>query len=150
MARRVDFYKSYESYLRNIREAQARGVTHKVVYTREQYKTVYNDFKNAQSDIPGAAQKNIPRFLEQESRETSYRSIRALRGTLRAARQDILAKEAAGEKLTGVERVLRDQGLRTSDLYSADSAMLWKQLHNMYSREEIAAILGSPEEEETA
>ena len=150
MPRRVDFDKSYKSYLRNIREAQERGVTHKVVYTREQYKTVYNDFKSAEKDIPGAAQKNIPRFLEQESRETSYRSIRALRGTLRAARQDILAKEAAGEQLTGVERVLRDQGLRIRDLYSADSAMLWRQLHNMYTREEIAAILGSPEEEETA
>lgn len=152
MARKIDWNNSYKQYLKHIREAQQRGVTHKTVYTREQYRTVYNDFvewnKKVVEKGEGKVERNLPRRLEQESREVSFNSIRALRATLKSAQQDILAKEAAGEKLTGIERVLRAQGRSIRELYSADAEMLWKQMHNMYSREEIAAILGSPEEEQ--
>lgn len=138
MASRYD--QSYETYLRYIREAESRGIQHAQIITRKGWKTAVRDAHT----IAGPKARNVSRFLEGESRVNRVSSVRALQAALKTAQEDIRAAIQQGGIITPIESAILNQKRSIASLNRSDVKAFWKAIHNMYTRDQIYVILGSP------
>jgi hypothetical protein len=138
MASRLD--KSYDTYLRYIREAEQKGIQHEHIITRAGWRTAVKEAK----DMAGPSERNFARFLEGESRVNRVSSVRALRQVLKISQQDIRVGMQQGETVTPLGRIILNQKRTLQALNEADVKGLWRAIHDLYSRDEIYAMLDSP------
>lgn len=138
MASRYD--QSYETYLRYIREAESRGIQHAQIITRKGWQTAVKEAHT----IAGPKARNVSRFLEGESRVNRVSSVRALQTALKTAQEDIRAAIQQGETITPNAKAILNQKRSIAALNQADVKSFWREIHNMYTRDQIYVILGSP------
>lgn len=92
--KKVDFDKSYESYVKQYRNRESKGIVMEQMLSKSEYKRTYNDLRERMISSGNAPDKNMPRLIATEQQTLSYRQVQYTRRYLQAAKQ--LAREAVG------------------------------------------------------
>lgn len=105
--KKVDFDKSYESYVKQYRNRESKGIVMEQMLSKSEYKRTYNDLRERMISSGNAPDKNMPRLIATEQQTLSYRQVQYTRRYLQAAKQ--LAREAVerGEGTEEMKKILK-------------------------------------------
>lgn len=104
MSRRINFEKSYESYMKRFEADWEKGVMTKDPLTFKQYKNILNTGLKVGS-FTANEKKNLARTMYGEyGRENKAGRVRAARTAMRWAREVIMDKMRKGEEISAAEK----------------------------------------------
>lgn len=105
--KKVDFDKSYESYVKQYRNRESKGIVMEQMLSKSEYKRTYNDLRERMISSGNAPDKNMPRLIATEQQTLSYRQVQYTRRYMQAAKQ--VAREAVerGEGTEEMKKILK-------------------------------------------
>lgn len=128
--KKVDFDKSYESYVKQYRNRESKGIVMEQMLSKSEYKTTYNDLRERMISSGNAPDKNMPRLIATEQQTLSYRQVQYTRRYMQAAKQ--IAREAAarGEATEEMTRILQTS-TSTRSIYQ-NNRDIWAVMNLMF------------------
>ena len=128
--KKVDFDKSYESYVKQYRNRESKGIVMEQMLSKSEYKMTYNDLRERMISSGNAPDKNMPRLIATEQQTLSYRQVQYTRRYLQAAKQ--LAREAVerGEGTEEMKKILKTS-TSTRSIYQNNKA-IWALMDPMF------------------
>lgn len=128
--KKVDFDKSYESYVKQYRNRESKGIVMEQMLSKSEYKRTYNDLRERMISSGNAPDKNMPRLIATEQQTLSYRQVQYTRRYMQAAKQ--VAREAVerGEGTEEMKKILKTS-TSTRSIYQ-NNKEIWALMNPMF------------------
>ena len=144
--KKVDFDKSYESYVKQYRSRESKGIVMEQMLSKSEYKLTYNDLRERMITSGYAPDKNMPRLIATEQQTLSYRQVQYTRRYMQAAKQVTREAMARGEATEGMMKILQ-ASTSTRSIYQ-NNKEIWAIINQMFPayEDEIEQIVYHEEE----